>query len=48
MKKELSQKYDVPLYEFMPNKQKNVVISNLNRAAVTLIKAAEKLPEFKK
>lgn len=48
LKKELSQKHDVPLYEFMPNKQRNVVIANLNRAAVTLIKAADKLPAQKK
>ena len=44
---ELSIKFDSPLTEFMPNKMKNVHIQTLNRAATTLTKAADKMPEDK-
>ena len=44
---ELAEKYGVPLVDSMPNKQKNVHIQALNRAATTILKAGQKIPEAK-
>jgi hypothetical protein len=47
LKLELADKYNVPLTENTPNKQKNILISQLNRCACTLIKAGDKIPNDK-
>lgn len=48
LKQQLAEKFGVPLNEFMPNKNKNLVIQHLLRASTTLAKVGDRIPEEKK
>ena len=47
LKAQLADQYNLPLYENMPNKQKNVTIMALNKAATTLFRSGSKMPAHK-